>query len=141
LEQLQQGGVTYSRPPAEAYVALAAIRNLLAEAAAGDLTLDGRTVAPILLKDWLARNAPSAVTDLIEEITGTPATSATNVMRERVLAVIVRTKVAELGAVAAEAQVSPDAIRELLAQSDTGVGLIEGTPPVLFLHPDVVEKA
>ena len=141
LEQLQQGGATYSRPPAEAYVALAAIRNLLAEAAAGDLTLDGRTVAPILLKDWLARNAPSAVADLIEEITGTPATSATNVTRERVLAVIVRAKVAEIGAVAAEAQVSPDAIRELLARPDVGVGLIEGTPPVLFLHPDVVEKA
>lgn len=141
LAELREAGAILARPPVEAYVALAAIRNLLAEAAAGDLTVDGRTVEPAQLKDWLAQHPPDAVVDLVSEVAGAPSAPSPDGGLERAREALARLKVADLGSLAEETGLSPDAIRGLAAETGSGLALIDGTPPVVFLHPDAVERA
>jgi len=139
LDVLETSGAVISRPPAEAYFALAAIRNLLAESAAGDLTINGRTVPPVQLKDWLASNFPGPVRDLVDEIAG-PAPAAAPPLTDALVNALRRLKVAELAVVAEAAGVSADTASDAALNAPTLIGLLLGPPTVVFLQPDATER-
>jgi hypothetical protein len=139
LQALEGQGAVVVRPPAEAYVALAAIRNLLAESAAGDLTIEGRIVPPVQLKEWLARNFPAPVGDLIDEIAG-PAAGGGAAPTDALVDALRRLKVAELDVVAAAAGLSVETASEAALGAPTLIGVLSGPPVVVFLQPDAAER-
>jgi hypothetical protein len=142
LDELAALGTRVLRPPKEAYDALAAIRRLLAESAAGDLTLDGREVPPDQLKRWLADDIPAAVRDLAAELGGldAPADPAVDTALEHLHDLLRKEFVVELTSAASGLEQTPDWTRALIERHADTVGRIEGTPELLFLQPEAMAR-
>lgn len=141
LERLQARGVLLLRPPAEAYAALAAIRALLAEAAAGDLAVDGRTLPPEDLKTWLARHLPAVLHDLHDALVAPlPGGGPVDDTTLRLIEAVRAERVVALDGAAQRAGITPDEAREALPRSAHAVGRLHGPPEVLFMHPDALER-
>src|SRR5271157_4451853 len=68
LDELCAQGAQFVRPSHEVLAALDALRRLLSDAKAGDLSNQGQTVTPETVQKWLAENMPGVLRDLIEEI-------------------------------------------------------------------------
>jgi hypothetical protein len=139
LAELQAGGCAVVRPPAEAYQALAAIRKLLADAAAGDLTLDGRTVEVAELKDWLAHNLPTPVRDLVDQVLGSGGEEQSPLLAT-LQALLQEEGMLALEVAAGRAGVALDAAREAVVLQPQIVGLLTGPPEVVYLHPDGMRR-
>lgn len=132
LEELQQGGTPLVRPPAEAYAALAAVRKLLHDAAAGDLTLGARSVPVEELSAWLARHMPQPVRDLCADVLGdVPAELPALAPLQ---ALLQEQGLLELSAAAARAALSADAVRHAARAHDDVLGYLPGPPEVLYLR-------
>jgi hypothetical protein len=140
IEELARAGSVVVRPSAEVYAALSAIRQLLGEAAAGDLTVDGKGVAPEELKTWLARQLPTCVSDFIDEMArGSPPAATGDV--ERLQWALRESWLMELEAAAQAAQLPVEWTRTLAERHPGIVGHIDGTPELLFLHPDAMDRS
>ncbi|MBN2370102.1 MAG: ATP-binding protein [Vicinamibacteria bacterium] len=140
LGDLQRAGAVLLHPSAEVYAALAAIRHLLADAAAGDLTVDGKEVPPEDLKTWLAERLPTCVGDLIDEVVSgtTPETGGD---LERLQCALRESCIMELAAAAQSAQLPADWARVLAERNPNVIGRIEGAPELLFLHPEAMDRS
>ncbi|HYH09863.1 MAG TPA: ATP-binding protein [Thermoanaerobaculia bacterium] len=146
LRELTDGGARVVRLSAEAYAALAALRRLLADAAAGDLTLDGRPVQPEQLKAWLAQNTPPAVVEAVRSISGdTGDTPPQQELASRVQELLVGRWLVPLDALAADAQLSLDDLRDVAARESAIFGVIRdgngGAHDLLFLRSSALERA
>lgn len=147
LRELTDAGARVVRLSAEAYAALAALRRLLADAAAGDLTLDGRPVQPEELKAWLAQNAPDAVVEAVRAVAGdgngddTPSQQA---IASRVQELLVGRWIVPLDAIAADAKLSLDDLRDVAARESAIFGVIRhdrrGEHDLLFLRSSAIER-
>jgi hypothetical protein len=140
LADLARQGVVVLNPTAETYAALAALRRLLAESAAGDLTLDGRAVPPEELKHWLAQNTPAAVQELVERVATGRATDRGGDL-ERLQSALREGWLMELPDAARAAQMPADWARLLANRHPTVIGYIEGTPELLFMHPEAMDRS
>lgn len=142
LRELAEGGARVVRLSAEAYAALAALRRLLADAAAGDLTLDGRPVQPEELKAWLATSAPIAVVEAVRAVAGEAAdTPSQQELASRVQELLVGRWIVPLEAIAADAKLSPDDLRDVAARESALFGVIRGEHDLLFLRSSAIERA
>ncbi|HEX8619619.1 MAG TPA: ATP-binding protein [Thermoanaerobaculia bacterium] len=142
LRELADGGARVVRLSAEAYAALAALRRLLSDAAAGDLTLNGRPVEPEELKTWLATNTPAAVIEAVRAVAGEAAdTPSQQELASRVQELLVGRWIVALDAIAADAKLSLDDLRDVAARESTIFGLIRGERDLLFLRSSAIERA
>jgi hypothetical protein len=142
LRELADGGARVVRLSAEAYAALAALRRLLADAAAGDLTLNGRPVQPEELKAWLAKQTPAEVEDAVRAIVGDAADSAPQQeLASRVQELLVGRWIVPLDTLATEAKLSLEDLRDVASRESTVFGLIRGDQDLLFLRPAAIERA
>jgi hypothetical protein len=146
LRELAENGARVVRLSAEAYAALAALRRLLADAAAGDLTLNGRPVQPEELKAWLAQNAPDAVTAAIAEIAGKSAdTPSQQELASRVQELLVGRWIVPLDTLASDAKLSLEDLRDVAARESALFGVIRGASAgqqdLLFLRSSAIERA
>ena len=141
LRELADGGARVVRLSAEAYAALAALRRMLADAAAGDLTLSGRPVRPEELKSWLAQHAPEAVTAAVMEIAGRTAdTPSQQELASRVQELLVGRWIVPLDAIARDAKLSLDDLRDVAARESALFGVIRGDSDLLFLRSSAIER-
>jgi len=145
LRELADAGARVVRLSAEAYAALAALRRLLADAAAGDLTLDGRPVQPEELKEWLAKNTPPAVVDAMRSVVGEAAdTPSQQEIASRVQELLVGRWIVPLGAIAADATLSLDDLRDVAAREGNIFGVIRGDArgehDLLFLRTSAIDR-
>jgi len=69
LNQLQQRGARLVQASPEVMAALDALRNMLADAQAGDVLHRGEPVAVASVREWLAANVPAVLKEFLEEIT------------------------------------------------------------------------
>jgi hypothetical protein len=142
LRELTEGGARVVRLSAEAYAALAALRRLLADAAAGDLTLNGQPVQPEALKEWLAQRAPEAIVDAVRAIAGDAAdTQSEQEIASRVQELLHGRWIVPLDAIATEAKLSLDDLRDVAAKESAVFGLIRGDHDLLFLRSSAIERA
>ena len=142
LRELTDAGARVVRLSAEAYAALAALRRLLADAAAGDLTLDGRPIQPDELKAWLARHTPSAVDEAVRAVTGDAAdTASQQELASRVQELLVGRWIVPLDAIAQDAKLSLDDLRDVAARESALFGVIRGDHDLLFLRSSAIERA
>lgn len=68
LKMLRERGVRLVQPSREVLFALDAMRNLLADAAAGNLVHNGETVSPATVREWLASNVPHVLDTFLDEL-------------------------------------------------------------------------
>ncbi|HEY0139738.1 MAG TPA: AAA family ATPase [Thermoanaerobaculia bacterium] len=142
LRELAEGGARVVRLSSEAYAALAALRRLLADAAAGDLTLNGTPVQPEELKQWLARHTPAAVIDAVRTIAGEAEdTPSQQEIASRVQELLVGRWIVPLSDVASDAKLSLDDLRDVAARESAVFGLIRGERDLLFLRSSAIERA
>lgn len=141
LQAIQSVGGSFVAPTSETYVALAALRRLLSEAAAGDLTVDGQPVAPEALKDWLARAAPPAVREIVHAVLGGGLESEEgDPGSERLLEVLRERCVLALDEAAHLAGLGVDDARRVAVAQARLIGHLRGVPEVVFLQPEGLER-
>ncbi|HID24794.1 MAG TPA: hypothetical protein EYP14_20675, partial [Planctomycetaceae bacterium] len=68
LNTLTERGAALIHPSGEVVAALDALRKLLSDAKAGDLSHNGETVSPETVQEWLQKNLPSCVEDFAAAI-------------------------------------------------------------------------
>jgi hypothetical protein len=73
LYELNTQGARLIRPSHELLAALDALRRLLSDAKAGDLSNQGQTVTPETVQKWLVENMPGALRELLNEIVAPPS--------------------------------------------------------------------
>jgi hypothetical protein len=145
LRELTGSGARVVRLSAEAYAALAALRRLLADAAAGDLTLDGRSVQPEELKAWLAKSTPPAVVEAVQSISGdTIDTPSQQELASRVQELLAGRWLVPLDAIAADAKLSLDDLRDVASRESAIFGVIRhdsrSERDLLFLRSSAIER-
>jgi hypothetical protein len=131
LKELQQSGCLVVRPAAEAYAALAAVRRLLAEAAAGDLTIGSRAVPVEELAAWLAREMPDPVRDFCADVLGEDQQAELPALAT-LQALLQDEGVLELSEAADRANVSKEAARQAATAQQELLGYLPGPPEALY---------
>lgn len=142
LRSLAEGGARVVRLPAEAYAALAALRRLLADAAAGDLTLGGNPIKPEELKIWLAQHTPPIVKETVVSVAGGAAIDS-EVQQEhasRLQELLHGRWIVPLAELAAEAKLTAEELRDVLSRESAVFGTISGDPDLVFLRSDALER-
>jgi hypothetical protein len=132
LERVRAKGGAVLRSTPEAYAALAAIRSLLAASAAGDLVVDGETVAQETIEAWLSSNLPAPAVDLLEDLEEESPRHDDEGM-DRLNDALAQCRITTLERVAALVELPPDAVWELATRHPDRVGTLSGPPRVLFL--------
>lgn len=142
LRALAEGGARVVRLPAEAYAALAALRRLLADAAAGDLTLAGQPIRPEELKTWLAQHAPAVIREAIVSIAGGAAIDSVSQQEQasRLQELLQGHWIMPLAMLASSAKLSADELRDVLSRDSAVFGTISGDPELVFLRSDALER-
>jgi hypothetical protein len=140
IAALQEQGNALLRPGAAAYAAIAAARQLLADAASGDLSVDGRNIAPAEVREWLLKVRPAAAFDVVDAIDAAPS-DATDELLERICAALDGVWVLPLAEACQKANFDAAAVASHLATSQQMVGLIVGPPAVVFLRPDGLRRS
>jgi hypothetical protein len=142
LRELADSGARVVRLSAEAYAALAALRRLLADAAAGDLTLEGNPVRPEELRTWLAQHAPAELIEAVHAIAGAPADSSTQQeIAARVQELLHGRWIVPIDVLATDAKLSLDDLRDVASRESAIFGVISGEKDLLFLRSSAVRRA
>ncbi|MGA2114761.1 MAG: ATP-binding protein [Bryobacteraceae bacterium] len=133
LDDLAQAGARVVHPSIEALEALEALRSLLADARSGDLTRDGEPVGPETVQDWIARNMPPCLADLVGDIAGQDPVSPANAkLREDLLALLEERCMIGLEEAAREIGQEASVLRQSVLASPGAAGLLEGPPALLY---------
>jgi hypothetical protein len=137
LSALQDAGHIFVQSTAEAYAAIAAARRLLAEAAAGDLSLNGQPVAPESLKTWLAGHPDAATTALLDAL-DVPTSRTEDETLTRLQELLEGQWVARAAEVTLKLGLDEAVLVRSVTTRQRLVGLLVGPPAVLFLRPEAV---
>lgn len=119
----------------EVLAALDALRQLLSDAKAGDLSSQGQTVSPETVQEWLARNMPTTLRDFLEEIVSYPGVGGrvpeTDFL-DRLQELLIEKPVIDAGEAAAILEVGVQEIEQNSRANSKCVGVLDGPPLVLF---------
>jgi hypothetical protein len=133
LDDLSRAGARVVHPSLEALEALEALRTLLADARSGDLTRDGSPIGPETVQDWIARNLPTCLVDLVEDITGgEPASPVNTQLREDLRSLVEERCLITLDEAAREIRQEASLVRQAVLASPDLAGLLEGPPTLLY---------
>ena len=129
------------RPGSATYAAVAAARKLLADAASGDLEIEGRTVPSSEVQRWLLEVKPFEAFELLDAIDAA-ASDSTSALLEKLRTVLDGKWVLSLPEAASHLDIDPLAIAaELTSGGAQMVGLIRGPTPVVYLRPEGLRRS
>lgn len=134
-DDLLKAGATALTPGVEALAALDALRGVLSDAKAGDLTDGERPVDLKTIEDWLAENLPDALRDLAEDLLSLPGGGPggpPDDLAGRLTELLERRPVLPAEEAAAELGDEVGTVVALVKCGADAFGLIEGPPHVLF---------
>ncbi|CAN5917102.1 hypothetical protein BH23PLA1_BH23PLA1_11850 [soil metagenome] len=140
LNELLEHGAKYLRPSAEMLAALDALRRLLSDSRAGDLSNAGETVGPQSVQEWLAGHLPAVLGDFLEEVlaypgVGEPGADPNDL--DHLMELLEECSVLALEHAAAEMGLSVEALESFVRDHAREIGYLGGPPGVLFrLVPD-----
>ncbi len=135
LDELCAQGAQFIRPSHEVLAALDALRRLLSDAKAGDLSNQGATVTPETVQEWLARNMPAVLQDLLEEIVAYPGIGGRNKGTElfdRIQELLIEQPVISVQEAATKLEAGAQDIEQNARANCKSVGVLDGPPVVLF---------
>lgn len=132
VAELEKGDGLLAPVGPEAIAALEAIHQLLGEAAAGDLDLDGEQVGQLTVEDWLRENLPMPLKELADQLL-TPVQDASSTLTgDQLQELLNEVFVTSIDDAAARLGV-PAAILTAVAEGRRDLfGLIHGEPDVVF---------
>ncbi|MFO0757699.1 MAG: AAA family ATPase [Byssovorax sp.] len=137
MGEIEAKGGRLVQPSVEAMAALEALRSLLSDARAGDLSARGDAVDEKTVADWLRRCLDDALTDLCDaiEARGDPSASPSGEERSRALdALLLGRFVIRLDAAAQEIGCGEAEALSLARRHPDRFGVLSGPPVVLFVH-------
>lgn len=134
LRELQEKGSPLVRSSSATYAAIAAARQLLAQAMTGDLYVRGHAVGPDAVRQWLLQDTPKDIKDLLAQIEGAEDEAGDDVL-ERLRATLDGVWVRPLPDACAASGVDEELAMARLLSGQGMVGLITGRPSVIFLRP------
>lgn len=123
---------------AEALAALEAIRSILSDARAGDLTHEGETVNPETVEAWiktrlLDESLEQLVAELVHGVSETTGTQPTDpILRDNVLEVLQSRHVVSLSDLASEVKCTESALVDVVTSNDPAFGVLGSPPHVVF---------
>ncbi len=135
LEELCAQGAQFIRPSHEVLAALDALRRLLSDAKAGDLSNRGATVTPETVQEWLARNMPAVLQDLLEEIVAYPGIGEPIKgidLFDRLQELLIEQPVISVQEAATKLEAGAQDIEQNARANCKSVGVLDGPPVVLF---------
>ena len=135
LKMLGERGAILVQPPPEVLYALDAMRNLLADAAAGNLTHNGEPVTPASVRDWLASNIPHVLQRFLDNLSGDAGTGkdgAAPPFARELLDFVTERFVVSVDEAARAIKVPDEEICKYALGNPGQVGYLAGPPGVLF---------
>ena len=135
LDELCAQGAQFIRPSHEVLAALDALRRLLSDAKAGDLSNQGATVTPETVQEWLARNMPAVLQDLLEEIVAYPGIGGRIKgidLFDRLQELLIEQPVISVQEAATKLEAGAQDIEQNARANCKSVGVLDGPPVVLF---------
>jgi hypothetical protein len=140
LKDLARKGMQIIRPPAEAYAALNALRQLWNKAAENDLTIGDSTVSMGQLQQWLAEKTPGPLRELLEACHGT-AISPPEELADKLIEILKGQWVISLENAAQKMALPEKKLARLVMEKSEVAGILAGPPVVLFLNPEAVSRS
>lgn len=137
LDELTRAGARFLQPSEEAFAVLAVLREMLAEAQAGDLHCGGETLAPDAVRDWLSTHLSSELRELAEELLGTTPSAASDPdlwLRQALLEFLEERLIAKLVDAAAKLGESEARLAYCARRFPEQFRLLEGAPPVVYRY-------
>ncbi|UCH20764.1 MAG: ATP-binding protein [Deltaproteobacteria bacterium] len=134
LERLKQHKAVFYSPDIELIAALEALRSLLADAKAGDLSNNGNTVSSSTVINWLKKTMNISVLAFIDQIIGESDTTKGEdfeIMQD-LRSLLEEERVIKLVDAALKLATDPDTLQTLVREFPRQIGLLQGQPSVLF---------
>jgi hypothetical protein len=111
------------------------MRNMLADAAAGNLTHNGETVTPASVREWLASNIPHVLQSFLDNLSGDAGTgkdSAPPPFARELLDFVTERFIVSVEEAAKAIKVPDEEICKYALGNPGQVGYLAGPPGVLF---------
>jgi len=138
LAELKKQGARMLHPSVEVLAALDALRSLLAEAKAGDLDCQGRTIGPDTLRKWLEENIPPALQDFMENLSASNP-EEDDFPSEALLALTEEQSLIALSEAAKQIGRPALSLESWVRRNPGLVGLLNGPPAIIFqIVPDTL---
>ncbi len=135
-DELVSEGARWVTLTAEMMAALDALRKLLSDAKSGDLAQNGETISPSTVEQWLSRNLGARLPQLatlLDEINGDSSASPSQIrLRERLAELLQAHHLISVEDAAHLLQYEPAAVAECARHYPDGLGMLDGSPAILF---------
>jgi hypothetical protein len=136
LDDLATLGARIVRPSAEAMAALQALRTLLSDAKAGDLSNNGRPLDPTTVQEWLAAHMPRDLCELVEEVASNELPSVADapdaLLIDALLELLEERHVVALPEAAAHLGRPIESLADSVRRHSEQFGILNGSPMVVF---------
>ena len=137
IDELTRAGARFLQPSEEAFAALAVLREMLAEAQAGDLHCRGETLAPEAVRAWLSTHLSPELRELAEELFGTTPLAAGDPdlwLRQALLEFLEEHLIAKLADAAVNLGESEARLAGCALRFPEQFRLLEGVTPVVYRY-------
>ena len=137
LDELTRAGARFLQPSEEAFAVLAVLREMLAEAQAGDLHCRGETLAPDAVRNWLSAHLSPELRELAEELLGTTPSASSDPdlwLHQALLEFLEERLIAKLVDAAAKLGESEARLAVCARRFPEQFRLLEGAPPVVYRY-------
>ncbi len=134
LKSLKTQGVKLLNPTTEVIAVLEALRSLLSDAKAGDLTHAGQSIKEQTVREWLQEHIYEPPLNFLNDLM-TPQATFTHDnfdLLQDVLELIEQQRVLALADVAEQLGVEMETLRTVSLRSPEKIGYLEGPPAVIF---------
>lgn len=132
LAQLAEQGAVIAEHSAELYAALDALRELISESKAGDLSRDGQTLLPDTVEKWLCQHLPEGMRDLVDSMFGISSPGSDSLHLEGLATLLSERPVVPLADVAATLNATEATVIGMIQRHPDRARLLMGPPAVVF---------
>jgi hypothetical protein len=134
LAKLKRINAIFFTPDIELMAALEALRSVLADAKAGDLSNSGNTLSSGTVIDWLKKTVVIPVSEFLNQIIGDNATTMGEDFEilQDLHSLLEEERVMKLVDAAVQLATEPDRLQTIARDYPGQIGFLQGPPPVIF---------
>ena len=134
LNDLRRKGAKWIVPSEEAIAALAALRDVLADAQSGDLSNGGTPIGPETVRQWIQMACDAAASSLLNDILQPAGTNVpfSPEMETAIRGILQETRVLFVSELADRLKMDAGQLEEGIRMKPGWVGFMEGPPPLIF---------
>jgi hypothetical protein len=136
FEKLRRQKAVFYSPDIELMAILEALRSLLADAKASDLSNGGKTVSSDTVIDWLKITMPISVLDFLDQIIGDSDSvlSADFEILQDLQSLLEKERIIKLVDAAVQLATDPKRLENIAGNFPGQIGFLQGPPPMIFQY-------